>query len=167
MKLFEEAEPGTNHVIARHRLGCRNLRQQFQRIIKRAGEEHWPKLFHNLRASRETELMHEYDLATVCKWIGNSPEVAAKHYAMSIDLNDDFKRAAGKIQFPNQAQRNAQQSAVSSDGQGLTSDSPEKAQAVENHELVNQSQSPANAGERKEWAIQDQNIFKNRRKNKG
>jgi hypothetical protein len=40
-----------------------------------------PKLFHNLRASRESELMREYDLATVCKWIGNSPVVAGKHYA--------------------------------------------------------------------------------------
>jgi hypothetical protein len=119
-----------------------------------SGEKQWPKLFHNLRASRETELMREYDLATVCKWIGNSPAVAAKHYAMSMDLNDDFKRAAGKIQFP----KRAQQSAVSSDGQGLKSDSPEKAQLLGHDELVNDSQSPANADERKEWAIQGSNL---------
>jgi hypothetical protein len=57
-----------------------NLRTQFEGIIKRAGATAWPKLFHNLKASRETELMREYDLATVCKWIGNSPTVAPKHY---------------------------------------------------------------------------------------
>ena len=66
------------------------------RIIKRAGHLPWPKLFHNLRASRESELMREFDLATVCKWIGNSPEVAARHYAVSCDLDGDFQRAAGK-----------------------------------------------------------------------
>jgi hypothetical protein len=31
--------------------------------------------------------MREYDLATVCKWIGNSPAVAIKHYASSVDLS--------------------------------------------------------------------------------
>jgi hypothetical protein len=39
--------------------------------------------------------MREYDLATVCKWIGNSPAVAAKHYAMCVDLDADFRRATG------------------------------------------------------------------------
>ena len=33
-----------------------NLRTQFGRILKRAGLEPWPRLFHALRASRETEL---------------------------------------------------------------------------------------------------------------
>lgn len=36
-------------------------------------------------------------LATVCKWIDNSPAVAAKHYATSVDLDGDFRRAAGKV----------------------------------------------------------------------
>jgi hypothetical protein len=39
--------------------------------------------------------MREYDLSTVCRWIGNSPAVAARHYATSIDLDADFQRAAG------------------------------------------------------------------------
>ena len=60
--LFDEAEPGTEHVIARYRLGCGNLGPQFRRIVKRAGLKPWPRLFHNLRASRESELMREYDL---------------------------------------------------------------------------------------------------------
>ena len=53
-----------------------------------------------MRASRESELMREYDLATVCKWIGNSPAIAATHYATSIDLNADFKRASGQANKP-------------------------------------------------------------------
>ena len=83
-------------VISRYRDPSVNLRTQLERIIKRAGLTAWPKLFHNLRASRETELMREYDLATVCKWIGNSPGVAAKHYAMCVDLDADFQRAIGR-----------------------------------------------------------------------
>lgn len=60
----------------------------------RAGQSPWPKLWHNLRASRESELMREYDLATVCRWIGNSPTIV-RHYATSVDLNADFRKAAG------------------------------------------------------------------------
>src|SRR5688500_20300363 len=58
------------------------------------GFGHW-RSFKCLRAGRESELMREYDLATVCKRIGNSPAVAAKHYATSIALNSDFRRATG------------------------------------------------------------------------
>jgi hypothetical protein len=156
--LFEEAEPGAQYVIARHRLGCLNLRQQFERIIERAGEKQWPKLFHNLRASRETELLREYDLTTVCKWIGNSPAEAAKHYAMSIDRNADFKRAAVKTQSPRQAQQNAQQSAVSSDGLSLTPDRSYKPQPLENPELIDYGQLLANADQREDWAVQGSNL---------
>ena len=58
-----------------------NLRAMMEKIVFRAGVELYPKLFHNLRASRETE----YDRAGIkpteyCRWIGNSPVVATKHY---------------------------------------------------------------------------------------
>jgi hypothetical protein len=55
-----------------------------KRIIGKAKVADWPKLFHNLRASRERELMTQYRLKTVCSWLGNSPTVAAKHYAVSV-----------------------------------------------------------------------------------
>lgn len=54
--VFDQAEPGATHVISRHRLGSANLRIQLQRIMDRAGVKPWPRLFQNMRASRETEL---------------------------------------------------------------------------------------------------------------
>jgi hypothetical protein len=39
--------------------------------------------------------MRKYPLATACPWIGNRPEVAAKHYATSVDLNAAFRKATG------------------------------------------------------------------------
>ena len=57
---FERAEPGTEHVITMHRDANANLRTQLLRIIERAGLSPWPKLFHNLRASRQTELAERF-----------------------------------------------------------------------------------------------------------
>jgi len=70
-----------------------NLRTQFERIIRRAGLEPWPRLFHSLRASCETDLAAEYPIATVCRWIGNTVAIAAKHYVEPLD--EHFQRAAG------------------------------------------------------------------------
>jgi hypothetical protein len=152
------AAEGAVYVITKHRLGGLNLRQQFERIIEDAGVTQWPKLFHNLRASRETELMREYDLATVCKWIGNSPAVAAKHYATSVDLNADFRRATGMPSRAAEAQQNAQQSAADSDTQTLTSKEPTNEKAPENRGDVDVCHSLATADKSGSWAIQDSNL---------
>jgi len=89
---FELAEEGAVHVITRYRDSNTNLRTQFVRIIRRAGEKPWPKLFHNLRASRETELAAEYPIHVVCGWIGNTAAIAAKHYLTVRE--EDYERAA-------------------------------------------------------------------------
>ena len=60
-------------------------------ILKRAGIQPWPKLFQNLRASRQTELVESYPVHTVCKWLGNSPAVALRHYLQTPAA--DFERA--------------------------------------------------------------------------
>ncbi len=96
LALFEEAEPGTEYVITKHRLACKNLRQEFGRILARAGINPWPRLFHNLRASRETELMRDFDLVQACEWIGNSPAIAAAHYAAAIDRGAAWEKATGR-----------------------------------------------------------------------
>jgi len=71
-----------------------NLRTQFERLIRRAGLTPWPRLLHNLRASRETELAAEFPLHVVTRWLGNTPRIAMKHYLQVTE--DDFARAAGK-----------------------------------------------------------------------
>lgn len=69
-----------------------NLRTQLQRIIAKAGLKAWPKLFQNLRSTRETELAERWPEHVVCAWIGNSRVVARKHYLQVTD--EHFERAA-------------------------------------------------------------------------
>jgi len=79
LAVFEQAEPGAVDVVGRYRQGC-NLNPQLRRIIKRAGLTPWTRTWHNLRASRQTELAASFPLHTVCAWIGNSKPIAAGHY---------------------------------------------------------------------------------------
>lgn len=93
---FEEAEPGEKFVITQYRDPSQNLRTQFTKIITRAGLKPWPKLFQNLRSTRETELADQYPIQVVCSWIGNSPQIAAKHY---LQVREDyFDKAAGTVE---------------------------------------------------------------------
>ena len=97
LEAFEAAEPGGSPwIIAKHRGAAVNLRTQLERIILRAGLTPWPKPWHNMRASRQSELMAEYSLSDACRWLGNSPAIAARHYAMSTDSDGAFKRAVGE-----------------------------------------------------------------------
>jgi hypothetical protein len=61
-------------------------------IVRRAGLKPWPKLFHNLRASRQTELAQWFPERVVCEWIGNSQVVAREHYLRVTEA--DFARAS-------------------------------------------------------------------------
>lgn len=90
-RAFEAAPEGAVYVVSEvHRnralspSGWRsvNLRTQFQRIIERVGLKPWPRLFHNLRSSRETELMADprYGSSDVCRWMGHSMRIAERHY---------------------------------------------------------------------------------------
>lgn len=79
-EVWEQAEPGTEYVITRYRDANANLRTQLERIIRRAGLQSWPKLFQNLRSTRETELAERFPIQVVTEWIGNSPQVAQRHY---------------------------------------------------------------------------------------
>ena len=66
-----------------------NLRTTFEKIIRRAGLQPWPRLFHNLRASRETELVENYPVQAVTGWLGNTPSVAMRHYLMTTEAHFD------------------------------------------------------------------------------
>ena len=106
---FDEAEEGSVYVISRYRDSNANLRTQFLRIIRRAGVEPWPRLFQNLRASRETELANEYQLHVVTDWLGNTPTVADRHYLKTTE--EHFRSAAqNAAQYPSVNDRNEQES---------------------------------------------------------
>jgi integrase len=91
--LEEAFDPEAVYVIQRHRGSNATLRAQFLRILRKAGVKPWERLFHNLRASRQTELVERFPAHVVCSWIGNTETVAARHYLQVTD--DHFSRAAG------------------------------------------------------------------------
>lgn len=77
-----------------------NLRTTFTKIIKSAGFVPWPKLWHNLRASAQTDLAAVHPLHVVCAWLGNSKEIAKDHYLLVTD--SDFDRAMISSEQPAQ-----------------------------------------------------------------
>ncbi len=107
---FDMAKEGDVFCITRYRDKSVNLRTQLSKIIRRAGLEPWPKLFQNLRSTRETELfkMTNGNVKAVCTWIGNSPKVALEHYAQVTEA--DLQEAA-KMSLLNDAENQAQKTA--------------------------------------------------------
>jgi len=99
---FESAPAGAVYVIdsgyrkrAMGKDGWRNcnMRTQFERIVKHAGLQKWPRLFHNLRSSRQTELAETFPSHVVCAWLGNSEKIAREHYYQITD--EHFATASG------------------------------------------------------------------------
>jgi integrase len=98
---FQEAPDGAEYVFpAEYRRradgprgwnGC-NLRTTFLKIVRRAKLVPWPRLWHAMRASCESDLAAAFPLATVTKWLGNTPAIALRHYVDATDA--DFDRAA-------------------------------------------------------------------------
>ena len=82
---FEQAEDGSRYVIHRYHTNV-NLGTRFKKIVGRAGLEPWPKLFANLRSSRQTELAERHPEWQVCRVMGNSEKVANDHY---LQLRDE------------------------------------------------------------------------------
>lgn len=145
---FETAAPGTEYLIGRHRNNA-NLRTQFQRIIRRAGLTPWPKLFHNLRASRQTELAGKFPLHVVCSWLGNKAAVAAEHYLQVTDA--DFTKASAEVV---QSGAFLVQSRTLSDAPQSSSDD---AYRQKRREIASVAIHGVH-GSSIEWAIQDSNL---------
>lgn len=92
--------------------GC-NLRTTFEKIIRRAGLTPWPRLFHNLRSSRETELADRFPMHVVTAWLGHTEEIARKHYCQVTDehfrqASAPSQRAALALQQPSEMPGNRQ-----------------------------------------------------------
>jgi integrase len=75
-----------------------NLRTALLRKLTKCGIPAWPKLWHALRASAETDLAAQFPLHTVTAWLGNTPTVATKHYLMVTD--SEFDRATTENALP-------------------------------------------------------------------
>ena len=91
---FEQADEGAVHVFSPNLEASANLRTQLNRILSRAGLTAWPKLFQNLRSTRQTELLQSHPRHVVCEWLGNTEEVADDHYFQVTD--DHYKKAVQK-----------------------------------------------------------------------
>lgn len=109
-----------------------NLGTQMKRILGVAEVEVWPRIFHNLRSSRETELVETYPLPVVAAWMGHSVDVAVKHYCQVTD--DHFARAAGTVEATGAGGEKTVQKAVQS--------------ATEMHRIAPRGRNLSNASER-------------------
>jgi integrase len=87
----EAAGSTSEYVVPRAKDGP-NLRRPAEQIIKRAGVTQWEKMFVNLRASCEKDLMEIHRPDAVLGWIGHSARVALEHYAPG-PTESDFQRA--------------------------------------------------------------------------
>jgi len=78
--LEDAFNPEDERCISKHRTTNTNLRKMFLAILAKAELDAWPRLFHNLRGSLETDLLQYLPIHVICKWLGNSPKVAQLHY---------------------------------------------------------------------------------------
>ena len=94
-----------------------NLRTKFAKIAQRTVVEPWPRLWHSLRASCESDLAQSFPLATVTKWLGNTPSVALRHYVdpteAAFDRALEWWPTGGAKSGAHAAQKAAQQGAAS------------------------------------------------------
>jgi hypothetical protein len=96
LRAHAESPEGNDFVIhGRLRDGCGNWRTQFERLIRRSGQEPWACLFQNCRSSREVELSETFPWFTVCTWMGHTREVAREHY-MSVPAEHIARAIAGE-----------------------------------------------------------------------
>ncbi len=66
-------------------------RESIKKLIRQAGYEPWPKVLHNLRKNRATELLSEYLPQSVASWLGHDVKVLLDYSA--IIKSEDFASA--------------------------------------------------------------------------
>jgi len=113
----ELAADGEEHVVTICRGDGKHFRTIVQQAIRKSGFEPWPKLFQNLRSTRETELVETFPVHVATAWIGNSAPVAKESYFQVTP--EHFARALQKALRPSDAttrheNRNAQNDAKKS-----------------------------------------------------
>ena len=137
--LRDAFDPENVFVVTIAEAATKNFRTRFTKIIKRAGVEPWPKLFQNLRATRQTELADTFPAHVVCDWLGNSQAVANKHYLHTT--NEHFEQATKA------AQKAAQFTSESEESEGIA----QQPETVENDRSLVFSQETDGF----QWAMRD------------
>ncbi|MBL9093048.1 MAG: site-specific integrase [Planctomycetaceae bacterium] len=138
---WHAAETGDGYLVPNR--NRENLGREFRKILKRAGVNDWPKLFHNMRSSCQTDLMGVYSIHKVCAWLGNSPRVALEHYTQVTEA--DYALASGAV--------SGHSGAILSDLVSSPSDRHQR------KELPRALVSAVGSSENQtEWAIQDSNL---------
>jgi integrase len=99
-KRYHDAPEGDQYVLPMLQ-GRSNasLRKVLQRAIEAAGVAAWPRLFHNLRGTRQNELLEAgHARKAVCAWMGNSDDTAEEHYEKCTEA--DWSRATAPLNAP-------------------------------------------------------------------
>jgi site-specific recombinase XerD len=82
---LDAAPDGATLLFPKQDITATALRNRLERLCLQCGVLPWPKLWQNMRSTRETELVNEgYPLHTVCTWLGNSPRVAFQNYLQVV-----------------------------------------------------------------------------------
>ncbi len=106
--VFNEAPEGSVYIF--HRLRERdsmkhaekgfwancNLRKEFTKMLTRAGIHPWPRLWHNLRSSAQTDLANKLPAHVVCEWLGNTQAVAQQHYLQVTETHFEIALGGSK-----------------------------------------------------------------------
>ena len=152
--VYNARKPDAEYVITRYRLNNLNLRTQFIRIIRKAGLEPWPRVFQNLRSTRESELCDLVGESVACKWIGNSRAVARKHYLGKRHMRDNHLQKAWEEGLAQKAaQPNSAVVSIESQTEDVTTPkSPEKEGVAEIHNPLHHTTSM------NQWALQGSNL---------
>lgn len=80
-QLLEQCRQDDGPIFKRPDITATALRNRVERLCIKCGIVPWPKIWQNMRSTRETELLDQgYPIHVVCQWIGNSPAIALKHY---------------------------------------------------------------------------------------
>jgi integrase len=106
----EAVPPGTVFVFPTLRSHT-NLSTTAKKYVEASGVGVWREFWNSLRASRETDLMDTHGIRRACAWIGNSPVIAMKHYALMkhtdyMDVGEAVSKSDAKSDAEHQ--RNAE-----------------------------------------------------------
>jgi len=155
LAVFEQREEGEENVITRYRQANCNLRTQLIRYIKKAGLTPWPRLFHNLRASCQTELVERFPAHVVCEWLGNSEAVAREHYLQTTD--EHFAKAIAGGTVPEPAQKSDAESDAVRSGNGSHCVAQEPVFMQKLREILHLAKG-CDAVQIEKWAVQGSNL---------